>query len=279
NRFGLNLCPCTSWRWAPGERFIDNAVETYERVYPNLRTHDARYPTPRELKSKIRIGNVEFDGDISKDSPGSALIKRLLLDSVPGPLYLLAWGGGSTIARALKSIEDRYSTTADWPAIRDKVSRKAVLSFSGDQDDTYADYIHPHWPDMKTLAPGRGVDLAYGAQTRARPEDTVYYSAAWMRANVSSVGPFGAFYRVWGDGKQMVKGDIFDYFGVANASADSLKKLGYVVWLPPRPQGEFLGEGDTFTYLNLGEKPYNGDVGAAQKALAERLRWSVNSGH
>jgi hypothetical protein len=24
-----------------------------------------------------------------------------------------------------------------------------------------------------------------------------------------------------------------------------------VVWLPPRPKGEFLGEGDTFTYLNL----------------------------
>src|SRR5690349_5267238 len=28
NRFGQHLCPCTSWRWAPGERFIDNAVET-----------------------------------------------------------------------------------------------------------------------------------------------------------------------------------------------------------------------------------------------------------
>src|SRR5437016_13108247 len=27
--------------------------------------------------------------------------------------------------------------------------------------------------------------------------------------------------------------------------------MGYVVWLPPRPKGEFLGEGDTFTYLNL----------------------------
>src|ERR1035441_8815355 len=31
-RFGLNLCPCTSWRWAPGERFIDDAVEAYEKV-------------------------------------------------------------------------------------------------------------------------------------------------------------------------------------------------------------------------------------------------------
>src|SRR5436305_1933413 len=27
-RFGLkDLCPCTSWRWAEGERYIDDAVE------------------------------------------------------------------------------------------------------------------------------------------------------------------------------------------------------------------------------------------------------------
>src|SRR6186997_2958914 len=28
-RFGLNLCPCESWRWAPNERFIDDAVDVY----------------------------------------------------------------------------------------------------------------------------------------------------------------------------------------------------------------------------------------------------------
>src|SRR5690348_5620376 len=49
-RFGLNLCPCESWRWAPGERFIDDDVDIYERVYPNLRIHHADYPTPAELR-------------------------------------------------------------------------------------------------------------------------------------------------------------------------------------------------------------------------------------
>ena len=37
--------------------------------------HDSSYPTPEYLKSKVRIGNIEFDGDISKDTPGSELIK------------------------------------------------------------------------------------------------------------------------------------------------------------------------------------------------------------
>jgi hypothetical protein len=251
-RFGLKLCPCTSWRWSPGERFIDDAVDIYEQVYPNLRVHRSDYPAPAELRSKIRWGNVEFDGDISKDTPGSDLIRALLLDDDPTPVYLLAWGGASTIARALKSIQERYEGTAEWPALRARVSRKAILSLSGDQDDTYATYIHPNWPHIRSLQPGQGgVGLGYGAFVFASAENAPYFSADWTRENVSSQGPLGAHYRVWGDGKQMVKGDVFDYFGLVGYTAVELRAKGYVVWLPPRPRGEFLGEGDSFTYLNL----------------------------
>ena len=251
-RFGLNLCPCESWRWAPGERFIDEAVDLYERVYPNLRVHHADYPTPAFLRSKIRWGNVDFDGDFSKDTPGSNLIRDVLLDDDPAPVYLLAWGGASTIARALKSIQDRYSGKADWPAVRAKVSRKAILSLSGDQDDTYATYIRPTWPDIRSLPSGQGgVGLGYGAFVFASAENAPYFSADWTRDNVSIKGPLGAHYRVWGDGKQMVKDDRFDYFGLTGHTAAELRAMRYVVWLPPRPKGEFLGEGDTFTYLNL----------------------------
>jgi hypothetical protein len=251
-RFGLKLCPCESWRWAPQERFIDDAVETYAQVYSNLLVHDQNYPAPAALKSKIRWGNVEFDGDISKDTPGSDLIKALLLDDKPGPIYLLAWGGQSTIARALKAIQDTYKDTPKWPAIYQKVAHKAILSTSGDQDDTYKNYIQPNWPDIKSLPIGvGGVPLAYGAAARAGTENAVYYSADWTRENISSQGVLGAFYRVWGDGKQMVNNDIFDYFGFSGLSAEQLKKKGYIVWTPPLPKGAFIGEGDTFTFLNL----------------------------
>jgi hypothetical protein len=252
SRWGLNLCPCASWRWASDEHFIDRAVATYAQVYPNLRVHNPNYPAPADLQSKIRWGNVEFDGDISHDTPGSDLIKTLLLDDEPGPVYLLAWGGQSTIARALKSIQLQYSGTAEWAAIYPQVSRKAILSPSGDQDGTYATYIHPNWPDIRILPAGvGGVPLGYEAHATVSAEDSVYYSADWTRENISSRGAFGALYRVWGDGHQMVKDDIFDYFGLSGYSADELKAKGYIVWTPPRPKGAFLGEGDTFTYLNL----------------------------
>jgi hypothetical protein len=261
-RFGLHICPCTSYRWAPDERYIDAAVDAYAEAYPNLRVHDAGYPTPPELRSKIRWGNVEFDGDMSKDTPGSDLIKSLLLDDEESPVYLHAWGGQSTIARALKSIEDQYKDTPQWAAIRAKVIRKAVIHPSGDQDDTYATYIRPHWPEIRYRALIGGIDLAYDVQDRASEADAAYFTAAWTRANVSTRGAFGRLYRVWGDGKQMVKGDVFDYFGLSEQGTEALRKQGYIVWSPLQEKGAFIGEGDTPTFLNLidnGLRGYRGD--------------------
>ncbi|HVV53986.1 MAG TPA: DUF1593 domain-containing protein [Mucilaginibacter sp.] len=250
-RFGLNLCPCTSWRWAKDERYINNAVDAYAKVYPNLKIHNPNYPTPEYLRSKIRFGNIEFDGDISKDSPGSDLIKSLMLDDKPGKLYITAWGGQSTIARALKSIQDEYEYTTQWEQIRAKISRKVVLLPSGDQDDTYAKYIKPNWPGIEYRQFSGGPNFGYGAQLRARSEDSVYMTASWMEHNVSDRGPLGALYRVWGDGKQMVKDDIMDYFGIAGHTTEELRKMGYIVWLPVQAKGSWLGEGDTPTYMDM----------------------------
>jgi len=47
---------------------IDNIVDAYARVYANLKVHNPNYPSPVELKSKIKWGNVEFEGDYSKDT-------------------------------------------------------------------------------------------------------------------------------------------------------------------------------------------------------------------
>ena len=79
-----------------------------------------------------------------------------------------------------------------------------------------------------------------------------YFTPEWTQQNVTSMrGSLGALYRVWGDGKQMVKGDRTDYFGLSGYSSDQLKQMGYMVWMPPQPKGAFLGEGDTPNFINL----------------------------
>lgn len=250
-RFGLNLCPCASWRWAKDERFIHDIVQAYAKAYPNLKVHSSTYPSPQELVSKIRFGNIEFDGDISKDSPGSDLIKSLIMDEKPGQLFLAAWGGHSTIARALKSIQQQYEYTTGWEAIQKKISRKVVLLPSGDQDDTYATYIKPNWPGIEYRQFFGGPNYSYGAQIGAKPQNAAYLTAPWLKKHVVQQGPLGALYRVWGDGKQMVKGDKLDYFGIAGYSDEQLKKMGFVVWMPVQPQGSWLGEGDNPTFMNM----------------------------
>jgi hypothetical protein len=251
NRFGQDLCPCTSWRWAKDERFIHEAVEAYEKVYPNLKVHNKDYPAPTDLKSKIRYGNIEFDGDISRDSPGSELIKSLILDNKPGQLFITAWGGQSTIARALRSIQEQYQYSTEWETIRKKIARKVVLLPSGDQDDTYATYIRPNWPEIEYRQFRNGPNYGYGAQLRAKKEDSVYLTSAWMKANISEKGPLGSIYRVWGDGKQMVKDDKFDYFGLTGYTDQQLRQMGYVVWMPVQEKGSWLGEGDNHTFMNM----------------------------
>lgn len=250
-RFGLDKCPCESWRWAEDERFIHDIVEAYEKVYPNLKVHNTNYPTPGDLQSKIRYGNIEFDGDISKDSPGSELIKSLILDDKPGKLYITAWGGHSTIARALRSIQEQYQFTIQWDAIQAKVFRKVVLLPSGDQDDTYTKYIKPNWKGIEYRRFRDGPNYGYGAQLRAKPEDAPFLTPSWMKKNVTDRGPLGSLYRVWGDGKQMVKGDIMDYFGLSGHTDDELRKMGYAVWMPVQPKGSWLGEGDNHTFMNM----------------------------
>ena len=250
-RFGLDKCPCESWRWKEDEKFIHDIVEAYEKVYPNLRVHNPEYPNPGKLQSKIRFGNIEFDGDISKDSPGSDLIKALILDDKPGQLFITAWGGHSTIARALKSIQDEFEFTTQWESINSKISRKVVLLPSGDLDDTYAKYIKPNWSGIEYRQFTAGPNYGYGAQLRAKPEDAPLLTSAWMKENVLDRGPLGSLYRVWGDGKQMVKGDIMDYFGISGKTDDELRKMGYVVWMPVQPKHSWLGEGDNHTFMNM----------------------------
>ena len=101
DRGNVHLGPQTEWRWY--DDFMDNLIAAYEEAYPNLAVHDSRYPTPEYIKSVTKVGNIYFQGDYSYDSDGSQLIKKVLLDDEPGPVFVQAWGGASSIAAALRS--------------------------------------------------------------------------------------------------------------------------------------------------------------------------------
>ncbi|MHC4633108.1 MAG: DUF1593 domain-containing protein, partial [Planctomycetota bacterium] len=105
-------------KWA-GIKWIDGQIDQYAKVYETLKQHATGFPSPKELKSKVWVGNISNVGAMDKDTPGSDRIVEVLLDNKPGPVYLQAWGGTNTIARALWKIQHKH------PDQMKKVSNKA----------------------------------------------------------------------------------------------------------------------------------------------------------
>lgn len=239
----MGLGPQTSWRFNPDERFIDDIIDAYAQCYANLKVHDSRYPTPEYLSSVTKWGNCVFEGDYSYDTDGSNLIKENILDDKPGPLFIQAWGGSSSIAAALRSIEDQYKGTAEWDAIVKKVNEKVILCLSGDQDNAYNRYIAVNWPDVWVWSTNAQMGRYSGNPSLTDPEWTAKYM---------TVGPIGARVRLWGDGKQMVPGDKTDFIGPsAGKTREEMAAEGYYVWRAIEPQGTLYGDGDSGCFYML----------------------------
>jgi hypothetical protein len=193
----------TQWRWYGDTWMEDMITKNYSQVYPNLVKHDPNYPTPAELWSKVAVGNVDFENDFSADTPGSDLIKADLLDDDTRPLYLEAWGGTNTIARALKSIEEQYKGTSQWAAVQAKVSKKAVINAIGQQDNAYADYIGKTWPTIKMLDFGSvfGGFTVFASLDAFGPADTSPAQLPYFRSTYWSQIKYG-------------KGAVLDNYGL-----------------------------------------------------------------
>jgi hypothetical protein len=230
----------TNLRW-PGTRWMEEEIGRYAEVYPNLLLHDRGYPSPDTLLSLIRVGNIEFEGEMAKDTEGSELIKQVLLDDNPAPVYLQAWGGTNTIARALKSIEDTYRETPEWRDVSARVSAKAVIYIILDQDATYRDYIAPHWPDVTVLYNARQFGTLAYWWPRVVPEPLhPTLQGPWFAEHIRfGHGPLLEGYYLWGDGRQIAGDPEHNHGSLEEARANG------------RTEYDFLSEGDSPAYLHL----------------------------
>lgn len=232
----------TELRW-PGEQWIYDLVDAYGKVYPNLLKHSKDFPTHKYLRDRIRIGNIDFEGEMAKDTPGSDFIKAKLLDDDMTPLYLQVWGGTNTIARALKSIEDTYKSTPQWDKIYSKVCQKAILYAILDQDATYKKYIEPNWKDLKVYYNASQFwSFAYFWK-RAVPEQLhPYLEGKFMGNIINNHGPLLKMYYSYGDGNPP-KGEIEDiYSSMEKAKKNQWGSFG---------QYDFISEGDSPAFLHL----------------------------
>ncbi|MFJ8791536.1 nucleoside hydrolase-like domain-containing protein [Streptomyces sp. NPDC102462] len=231
------------YRWT-GTQWVDDYLDRYAEIYPNLRKHADGYPTPARLRSLYRIGNVENVSDTSHPTDGSELIKKTILDDKPGPLYIQAWGGLNTVARALMSIQEQYQGTEKWPAVQRKVSNKLVLYNILEQDAPLKDYIKPNWPDVKVIDnQSQFWSFAY-LWKRTVPEPFQYtLRARYMEDNfLNGHGPLLEQYRTYRDGNPTPGDDENNRWRPESSSAN--QNAGYDVH-------DFISEGDSPAFLHL----------------------------
>jgi cellulose-binding protein len=220
--------------WA-GAEWISDEIDLYSRVYPSLRRNADGYPTPDELRSKTYVGNITNVGEMEADSPGADRIVRVLLDDKPGPVYLQAWGGTNTLAKALSTIKKEH------PDQVDRVSRKAVLFLILDQDTTFRQYVEPNWPKLTVLGSFRqfGV-LAFGWRTAIPAQYRPFFERPWLEGHISSDhGSLAGAYLSDNTGAFRSEGDSPSFMHQIEVGLRSLENPSYGGWggrfVPEKP--------------------------------------------
>jgi Protein of unknown function (DUF1593) len=60
----------TDLRW-PGVQWMQDLIAAYEKVYPTLSTHARGYLTAAHLRSLIKVGNIDFEGEMAQNTEGA----------------------------------------------------------------------------------------------------------------------------------------------------------------------------------------------------------------
>ena len=169
-------------KWA-GDDWEKPIYEAYATLYPNLIKHDPRYPTVEYLNSITKMGNVSKDGEMTLVTAGSQHIVDVLLDASDNrPIWLQAWGGMNSIARALKTIEEKH------PDKMEVVAGKIRFYFIWEQDKTFQSYIREHWAtpyNIPTIISDQFITFGYWWQRWNMPkEPDAYLREPWMKENI-----------------------------------------------------------------------------------------------
>lgn len=288
-------------RWA-GDGWLQPYLDAYAQVYTNLKKHDPEFPAPHYLRSRVALGNVKAEGDMDMETQGSKLIVKVLLDeSDERPIWLQAWGGTNTIARALKTIEQEH------PERMAEVAQKIRFFFIWEQDETYQKYIRPHWEkyEIPTIICDQFWAIAYEWK-KILPEDKQsYFKSEWMKTNIlSDHGPLCSIYKAHVPGSHGLSGDTDFVDGDFRSEGDSPAFLHVIptglrstespgyggwggryknvrgnVWLDPVPDPEYqYPKGRWYTHSAWGRKymrdEYPKDKDQMQEYFKPMWRWT-----
>ncbi len=209
---------------------INEILEGYKKVQPNLLKHEPGYPTYEFLKSKVKKGLPEYGMNgvgMGKDNEGSDWIIHVLEQDDDRPVWILVWGGANCLAQALWKVKETRS-----PAEVKKFVQKLRVYTISDQDDT-GPWMRKTFPELfYIVSPGYEHDGAggYHYATWAGISGDIFHgrfpganreviSKEWLKKNIQTGhGPLGAEYP---DVAYLMEGDSPSFlYLISNGLAD-----------------------------------------------------------
>ncbi len=214
-------------KWA-GDDWTLPFLEAYGKVHPNLLKHDNTYPTPEFLLARTFLGNVEAEGEMDSITPGSQHIVMVLLDeSDDRPIWIQAWGGTNTIARALKTIEEEH------PEKMEYVANKIRFYFIWEQDSTYQSYIRPHWGkyNIPTIISDQFIAIFYHWKKYLPSEEQKFFTGTWMNQHIlQNHGPLCTLYKAHDNGDFRSEGDSPSFLHTIETGLRNLESPDWGGW-------------------------------------------------
>jgi hypothetical protein len=189
--------------------WLEKEIGLYGQVYPNLKKHHPDFPEPAALSAVVVVGN-ENQGDLqtpppsmaTKDTAGSNLMIKTLLDKDPRPVHIPSWGGANTTAYALWKLKTAH-TPEEYKYAASRIWLYGICyNLTNKAQDGGFQWIIDNIPDAKIYpATSWAKTWQYDSYDGARaaksdnPQDVQeYMKPAWLNENVKNGhGPLGAY--------------------------------------------------------------------------------------
>ncbi|MEK7388751.1 MAG: DUF1593 domain-containing protein [Elusimicrobiota bacterium] len=192
--------------------YIQNVVNAYGKVRPNLLLHRSGYPTSSFLLGRIKAGHssaLTEDIGPAGDSEGSNAIIAAVDKPDARPVFVVIWGGSYDLAQALWRVRnDRGSAAAN------QFASKIRVHCDGDQYAPTGPWIRSNFPSLFWIHDGpTASDSWTWTENRLRTPlrgfylggDASFVSVSWINANLKGHGPLGDMYPIYAGGVNGVK--------------------------------------------------------------------------
>lgn len=193
-----------------GKKAVDDVLNAYDKVLPNLKTHSKEYPDTELIRRLIKQGQTAaaMNGvGEGKDTEGSDWIIKVVDSKDSRPVWIAAWSGMNTLAQALWKVKH----TRNEKEVARFVAKLRVYEILG-QDDAGA-WIATQFPQLVYI---RNKEV-YGWP----PSDE------WIHSHIQRIGELGKQYpnRIWA-----TEGDSPSFLYVIDNGLNHPEHLDWESW-------------------------------------------------